>query len=66
MKYVGLDPSWKKIPEVAAARKEMANTYREVHKENPAVARALCRRVNAAKRTIMDTVVNSCFKGGTL
>jgi hypothetical protein len=40
---------FKRIPEVAASRAEMAEMYRSVRYDNPALARLLYQRVQAAQ-----------------
>lgn len=45
----------KRLPAIAKARKEIADTYRAARRENPAVARVLWRRAREAEeRTIRE------------
>lgn len=50
--YTRLD--WKREPQMAAARTSMAQSYRKMREDNPAMARLLFKRLRAAGKDIAD------------
>jgi hypothetical protein len=58
VKYVR-DTGWKRVAEIAAARSELAASYRRMRKDNPALARLFWRRMNEAREALKRYIFGS-------